>query len=262
MNNNNKKTVRLKNIIAFLKDCNGASLKNIADYLQVSEMTARRDLYELREQNVIHYISGVAIFNPDSQRHNEQCPYDLVGEKLVNNDMKERIGKAAATLLTAGDTVIIDTGTTTEHFAKHIPDQVPLTVLCYNINIMSELIRRSHLNLLFAGGIYHENTQMFESPEGLSLINRTRATKVFLSAAGVSELLGITCRNHYEIDTKRAIINAALKRILLVDSSKFNRIRPALFAQLTDIDTIVTDDGISSEWIEILKKNDIEILIA
>ena len=48
----------MKIIIAYLKDCNGASLKDIADYLQVSEMTARRDLYELREHNVIHYISG------------------------------------------------------------------------------------------------------------------------------------------------------------------------------------------------------------
>lgn len=257
-----KKTERLKNIIAYLKECNGASLKDIAHYLQISEMTARRDLYELRERNVIHYISGVAIFNPARQRHSEQYPYDLTGEKEVNSDKKESIGQRAAALIASGDTIIIDTGTTTEHFARHIPNQTSLTVLCYNINIMNELIKRPHLNLLFAGGIYHENTQMFESLEGLSLINRTRAVKVFLSAAGVSELLGITCRNHYEIDTKRAIINAALKRILLADSTKFNRIRPALFAQLSDLDTVITDNGISSEWIEILKKNDIELIIA
>lgn len=260
--NDNKKTERLKKIIAYLKSRNGASLKEIADYLQISEMTARRDIYELRDTDVIHYISGVAIYNPDSQRVSNQTPYELSGERVVNHDKKWRIGQKAATLLVPGDTVIIDTGTTTEYLAKSIPSDMSLTVLCYNINIMNELLQRPQLNLLFAGGVYHANTQMFESPEGICLINRTRATIVFLSAAGISELLGITCRHQYEVDVKKAIIGTALKRILLIDSSKFNKITPALFAELTDINMIITDGGISQEWKDILARNHIELLIA
>jgi DeoR family deoxyribose operon repressor len=103
---------------------------------------------------------------------------------------------------------------------------------------------------------------MLESPEGIQLINRTRASKVFLSAAGVSEQLGITCANQYEIESKKAIINAALSRILLVDSSKFGKIRPALFAQLSDIDAIVTDDDIPTEWRDIIDKLKITLHIA
>lgn len=103
---------------------------------------------------------------------------------------------------------------------------------------------------------------MFESPEGISLIKKTRATKVFVSAAGVHENLGVTCSNNYEVLTKQAIINSSLEKILLVDSSKFGVVKSAYFADLDDFDTIITDDGISNEWKEIIHTKGIKLIIA
>jgi DeoR family deoxyribose operon repressor len=180
----------------------------------------------------------------------------------INVDEKRIIGNFAASLIESGDVIIIDTGTTTEHLVYNIPDDLKITALCFNFNIVNQLLNRKQIHLLFAGGVYHKNTQMCESPEGIQLINRTRATKVFLSAAGISEQLGITCVNQYEVESKKAIIKAALQKILLADSSKFNKIRPALFAQLSDVDVIVTDNGITAGWIEIIRNRGIALHIA
>jgi len=102
----------------------------------------------------------------------------------------------------------------------------------------------------------------YAGKKGLELINRPRASKVFLSAAGISEQLGITCVNQYEVPVKKAIIEASLSRILLVDSSKFDVIRPAFFAQLSAVDVIVTDDGIPECWIDLLNNRNIQLHIA
>jgi len=260
----NKREQRLQSIISYLKHHSGASIHEIATAMEMSDITTRRDLYELRDRNLIHYISGVAIYSPPLPPEHDpaQKPYKLCAEKQVNFDKKAKIGRLASTLLQPGDNIIIDTGSTTEQFAQQIPENMPMTALCYNVNIMNELVQRREIKLLSAGGTYHRNTQMFESPEWLELINRTRASKVFLSAAGVSEQLGITCVNQYEVPVKKAIIEASLSRILLVDSSKFDVIRPAFFAQLSVVDMIVTDDGISQCWIDLLCERNIQLHIA
>lgn len=260
----NKRELRLQKILGFLKTNSGASIRELAVAMDVSEITIRRDLYELRDQKLIHYISGVAIYNSPHETGDDPIkrPYKLCAEKQVNFDKKAKIGRLATTLLQPGDNIIIDTGSTTEQFAQQIPADLPMTALCYNVNIMNELIQRPEIKLLSAGGIYHRNTQMFESPEGLELINRTRASKVFLSAAGISNQLGITCVNQYEVPVKKAIIKASLSRILLIDSSKFDVIRPAFFAQLSEVDTIVTDDGIPPHWIDLFQERKIRLHIA
>ncbi len=260
----NKRELRLQNIIDYLKHHSGASIHEVASAMETSDITTRRDLYELRDRGLIHYISGVAIYAPPPPPRDDpvQKPYKLCAEKQINFDKKEKIGRLATTLLQPGDNIIIDTGSTTERFAQQIPSDLPMTALCYNVNIMNELVQRREIKLLSAGGTYHRNTQMFESPEGLELINRTRASKVFLSAAGISEQLGITCVNQYEVPVKKAIIEASLSRILLVDSSKFDVIRPAFFAQLSAVDVIVTDDGIPECWIDLLNNRNIQLHIA
>ena len=100
---------------------------------------------------------------------------------------------------------------------------------------------------------------MFESPEGLELIRRTRANIAFVSAAGVCKKFGVTCVNQYEIETKLATIQSAYTKVLLADSTKFATIRPAYFADISDFDIIITDSGITPDWVEFVESKGITL---
>jgi DeoR family deoxyribose operon repressor len=146
--------------------------------------------------------------------------------------------------------VILDSGSTTECLARALPLDSRATVMCFALNILIEVRRREGCRIVLGGGELHENSLMLESQESVHLIRRYRANRAFLSASGVSDRVGVTCANMYEVDTKKAAIASSLERVLLADSSKFGKIHPAHFAELADFGVIVTDSGISPDTAE------------
>lgn len=247
------KTNRLNDIVSFLKEHNGASIKELATAFEVSEMTIRRDLLFLERKHTIKLVHGAAIYNNDATMFYDEKDYDLHNESVKQSMEKSKIGQFAATLIEPNDTIILDTGTTTEQIAHFIPNNIPLTVLCYNMNTLMALSNKPNVNIIFAGGYYYKNTQLFQSPEGIRMIRRIRASKAFISAAGISQRLGATCVEQIEVDTKIATINSSLTKILVCDSSKFDKIGPSYFAQISDFDAIITDKNIPSDWIDYLE---------
>lgn len=256
-----KKLKRLNELVSFLKENNGASTKTLAEMFNVSEMTIRRDLNVLKKHNIVNLVRGAAIYNNGDFLPVDNSKYELFTEKDKQANEKYRIGKKAVSLIEPNDVIIIDTGTTTEYVAKLLPDNLPVTVICYTANVLVEIYKKPLVKIIFAGGYYHRNSQMFESPEGIQLIKRTCATKFFVSAAGISKQLGVTCVNQYETENKLASIRSALTKILLADSTKFGKVRPSYFAQLSDFDIIITDSGISQDWIDFIKSLDITLYV-
>lgn len=253
------KSKRLTQIVALLKKNKTMTVKNLSKLLDVSEMTIRRDLNILEADGIIIRSHGRATYksNPDSTSDE----YELLSEKTKMNAEKDRIGKFAASLIEPGDVIIIDNGSTTDKLTKYIPDDINITVLCYNFNVLEQLVKKENIKIIFAGGYFHRKDQMFESSQGIRLIENIRATKLFISAHGVHKKLGMTCANSYEVSTKNAILQSAQTKILLADSSKFGKVRTAYFAQLNEIDVIVTDSGISQEWREFIENEGIVLYV-
>lgn len=256
-----KKNDRLNNLIEIVRTKNGASIKELATILNVSEMTIRRDLTILEKEHIIHSVYGAAIFNPDHRYSNSELSYELLSEQNKQDIEKSKIGAYAASLVQEGDLIVIDTGSTTEALANSISDSLEATILCYNANILNSLRTKENLKLHFSGGTYHPKTQMVESQEGISLIKSMRFNKAFLSAAGLHSSYGITCVYSYEVPTKKAILESSIEKILLLDSSKFGQVKPAYFANIQDFDLIITDTSISNEWIDEINKYKIKLKI-
>ena len=244
-----------------LKRENGLPIQKIADHLGVSHMTVRRDLETLVNQELVRLIHGGALLNPEVYAMGKDSTYSLIAAGSVNAQKKRVIGAKAASLIEPDDTLIIDSGSTTEWVARCVPESMPLTVLSYALNIVTETARRPNCRSVFAGGVLHGNLLMFESPEGLALIHRFRATKAFISAAGISVGMGVTCENSYERETKRVVMDSAARKILVADSTKIDTIRPEYFADLKEFDTLVTDDGISDAVVREFTELGINVII-
>jgi DeoR family deoxyribose operon repressor len=242
---------RISQMIDVLRERNGASIRDLAQEFMVSEMTIRRDLERLRQDNVISLVHGAAIYKS----------YNLDLEEGVNISEKERIGKAAAKRIQPDDTVIIDIGTTTEQLVRHIPQNFSINALCFTMNSLVEIHKKNIKSLIIGGGSFHPDTQLFESPETIELIRRTRATKFFVSTAGINRKQELTTVNFYEVGVKQTCIQHADQKFLLADSTKFDKVKPAYFAHLSDINVVITDDGIQEEWVHILEDMGIEVEI-
>ncbi|MGO9411862.1 MAG: DeoR/GlpR family DNA-binding transcription regulator [Spirochaetia bacterium] len=255
-----KRQDRIAQILESLRGDGATSIEELSQRLSVSEMTVRRDLLLLAQQNRVRLVKGGAELRlglADSPR----AAFSLVsGESALAKD-KMKIGKKAASLVEPGDIVIIDSGSTTEWLARSLPVDAPLTVICFALNILLEAASRSKVTAVFAGGTFRGDTLVCESVEGIALVRRFRAHKAFLSAGGVSDSLGVTCRDAAEAELKKAAIESAQTRILVVDSGKLGRVTPSLFATLSDFDAIVTDSGISLEYVQIARSRGIALYL-
>jgi len=246
------KRSRQNKLIEIIKSQGIQPVRELANILDVSEMTVRRDLEDIGSLTV----PKNNITSQDNGNHN------LLSVLEKFNEQKSAIGKMAASLISPNDVIIVDTGSTVFRMVQYLPTNYNLTVLCYNANVLFELRHRQDITILFCGGLYHPKTEMFESTEGIQYIKRLRANKVFLSAAGMHEDLGITCENMYEVITKQAVIQYSRERILMIDSSKFGQVKSSFFCEISEIDSVITDQMVPEHWRNLLRKKKINLNIA
>lgn len=247
-----KRKDRFQRILQFLQVNRGASLAELAAYLGVSEMTVRRDLDELAGQHAVRLVHTGAILASGGQAA-LPARWSLADADPSAAGEKARIGRKAASLVDPGDTIIVDSGATAEWLVRGLADRIPVTIICWSLNVLVEARRREGCSIVLAGGSLRDDTLAFEGPEAVSLIGRMRATKAFLAATGASDRLGVTCAGTHEAELKKAAVASAQTRVLVAHSDAFGRVAPSWFAGLSDFDVIVTDAGISLEYVEIAR---------
>lgn len=258
------KTNRLNQLTSILRERGTTTVKEISALLNVSEMTVRRDLDSLQASHIVERTHGKASliqgYSPNYYENIENI-YSLSSASTTMNEEKKRIAQYAAGLIEQGDVLILDNGSTTDKLAEYIPEHQDLTVAFYNLNILLKLVKKENINLIFAGGYFHPSDQMFESAEGVNFLKTIRANKLFLSASGVHEKLGMTCAHDFEVIVKQAVLQTALQKILIADSSKFGAIKTVFFAQIEAVDMIITDKGLSQEWANIIRDKNVELIM-
>lgn len=257
--NMSAKSQRSKEIISLLTDKKIISIKGLSNALGVSEMTIRRDISELEKQNLIEVFFGGVSLKTDNSSDNHG--YQIERESSEKTDEKKRIAQKAVSLIEPNDVILIDTGSTTSRMFDYITDDMNQIVYCYALNVINMACQKSNLRVVACGGYFHSNTSMFESEEGVNLLKKTHLNKVFFGARGISREVGITTAEQYEINVKKAALKVGEKKILLADSSKFGKVWYAKYAELEDIDIIITDSGLDGEFQEMIKDQGIALYV-
>ncbi|MGN1163311.1 MAG: DeoR/GlpR family DNA-binding transcription regulator [Candidatus Ornithospirochaeta sp.] len=251
---------RLERLKTMLKMTNGMAVKDIAAALDVTEMTVRRDLKILSDQGDAVVVRGVAVYRPKAVSI-EALPYSIEDEKNVMKDEKERIGKAAASLLSNGDVVFLDVGTTVECMAANIGKNMQITAMCFAANTMMEVLKKNISQLIMGGGYYHPSSQVFESEAMMPIMNGLRATKAFIAPAAMDRELGLMCSERYDKEIKKLEIRNSKERIILATSNKFDKIMSTAFSSWSDVDKVITDSGITKEWLDFFKESGIGVIV-
>lgn len=217
----------------------GVHLSDAAGHFGVSQMTIRRDVDAT--DGDLTLLAG-RIFASGSLQ--SAAVYDLDTEKDSHASIKKQLGARAAALIDPDDTVFVDCGSTLIHMINAIDRSLPVTIVTYALNVANAVSRCPEARLLLYGGLYHASSQSFSGEYADEALKRTGINKAFISAAGIDIERGISCFNFHEVAPKRAALGAAQQAILVADASKLGRLRPALFADWGEFDTLITNiDG-------------------
>ncbi len=256
-----KKSNRIKEILTFLHNQGEVSVKELAQYLLTSEMTIRRDLNFLEEEKIVRRIHGGAVLN-SSYLINTDIRY-LFGEEIEKSiEQKNLIGHASSLLIKNDETIGFDIGTTIPFIARNLNRDISITAVCTTFECAIELYNKKNINLLITGGFLHRESDVFRSEEGVQILKKTRMDKAFISAGGIDADLGLTCYHEFHIEIKKLLMESSKQVILIADSSKFGHVKPSYFANLSDIDTLITDKGIPDTYRKLTVDLGIELIIA
>ncbi|PWC36590.1 DeoR family transcriptional regulator [Azospirillum sp. TSO35-2] len=248
---------RLNQLHAALETGGYLRLKDAAKLLGVSEMTVRRDIAAANGR--FTYLGGYIAGGLETSGG---MGYILDRERDAHIELKRAACDAAATLIAPGETVFIDCGTTTPHLASRIPSDSRITVVCYAMNIAEIVCKKPGVRVVMLGGLYHASSASFSSPESLETLRGIGINTAFISAGGVHETLGISCSNFHEVEIKQTAIANAVTKALVVDSTKFDTVKPAFFAKLDSFDALCCDRGLDAAVMERLRQGGIRPLVA
>lgn len=257
-----KRQSRLDHLQEIIAEANSITIKDLADQLDVSVMTIRRDMEVLEGAGVVRTYRGGVIVSENHNRNPGSQGYSLTAAETSHVDEKRAIAKLAASLVNNGDVVFFDAGSTVELILDYLDSNIEMTAICYSLNVMNRLSGWPNVCIIFSGGTYHPESQNFESPEGLQLLSRNRSSKAFISANGIRVDLGVTSSGLFEIPIKRMAIENSISSYLVADSSKCGVVRTAHFANVEDFTSIITDWNLDEEKRTTLTENDASIMIA
>ena len=248
---------RYLTIMNIIKKKKTVKIDELSAILKVSNNTVRRDLTNLEKQGLLQRSHGGAVFTDGDELTK---PYDIRLHEGFTE--KEIIGRCAARYVEPGSTIIIDAGTTTEQLARHLVDMKDLTVLTNSIKIAETLAANPNIVVIISGGIYQQSYQHLVGLPAEQFFAHIHVDKVFLSSRAISIEQGLTSSNLSVIPVKRKMIEAAKEAIVLVDSTKFEKVGISQVVPLNDIRKIITDSKISKEIALRLKEMGIEVIIA
>ncbi|MCR4623014.1 MAG: DeoR/GlpR family DNA-binding transcription regulator [Clostridiales bacterium] len=213
----------------------------------VSATTIRNDLHDLSERGLLQRTHGGAV--SVSKVNFEQSTDKKVISYLPE---KNRIAQAASDMIEDGDTVVLDTGSTTYVLANAIKAR-NLTIVTNDLSIALLLEKKKDYRIVLLGGAIRNEYHCTLGSTTVDEMRRLHVDKTFIATNSVSIRDGLSTPDLHQADIKRQMIASADRTILLATSNKFGRNSFVKFADITDIKHIITDDGINSNDIQALK---------
>ncbi|MCD1162905.1 DeoR/GlpR family DNA-binding transcription regulator [Peribacillus frigoritolerans] len=247
---------RRKIILEKLTDLHRITIKELSEEIKVSEATLRTDLSKMEEEGLLKRTHGGAIL---SEKQDNDTSFTT--RELKNRLEKAAIAKKAAELLSNGQCIMLDSSSTTLELARTLKEmEIRLTVVTSGINTALELNENSNITVILLGGIVKKGSYSLEGSLGVNILNQINIDLMFTSANGFSFESGLTDFSVYEVELKKAMVNASNKVVALLDHTKINKNSIASFASIDRIDTIITDFDITDNYAKKLEEQNVDVI--
>ncbi len=250
-----KAAERRSNILNILNEQGQVNVNDLSREMEVSEVTIRNDLDKLEKSRLLVRAHGGAF-----KTSNMALP--VSEKKNINAEAKRRIGKKAVTLIEEEDSIILDSGTTTQEIANNLGDFKKLIVISNALDIINNLAQYQNIQVFVPGGYVKEFSMSMVGPMAERNFRQLYCKKLFLGIDGIKPNVGVFTHHMEEAYLNQIMIEIAEEVIIVADSSKFRKSGLAFIEGFHKIHKIITDSGIDEEQLTALQKNNVEVIIA
>ena len=223
----------------------------------VSEMTIRRDLEALERTGALRRVHGGAI---SGVSRSYEPPFALRAGRC--GDAKERIGRLAASLVSDGDSLVIDVGSTTLELARALRDASRLTIMTPSLRVADELAENAGLRVIVTGGTVRPGERSLIGDLAERAFEELHPDVAFLGVGGIDGGAGLTEFHLEDTRVKRAALDSARRCVVLADSTKLGKVAFARVCALDRVDVLVTDSDADPAALEPIHQAGVEVLTA
>lgn len=251
---------RQQRIIGILKKDFSTRSSTLSELLGVSEMTIRRDLDVLEQSGLVERIHGGAVFRQERVAGS----FHYRNSIRENPGQKKRIAEKAASMIAPHDTVYIGEGTTASMLVRFVDPALPFTLFTNNLGVISEL-ETMHMaaEVVLLPGTYNPTTHALAGPLTMEMIRQVNATRVFIGADGLSIRAGVSTPDFEIAAIERSMIQQTRGQVIVMaDHPKFGLVAEISIAPLKQIDVLITNRKIPSDFQKHLDKIDVQVVIA
>jgi DeoR/GlpR family transcriptional regulator of sugar metabolism len=248
-------TQRKQQILGILKREGQVIAKDVAEAMEVSEDTIRRDLRELAQEGLLQRVHGGAL--PASP-----AMADFAGREALTAEGKVAIGRAAAGMIRAGQVAILDGGTTARQVARHIPLDMKATVVTHSPTIALELVNHAEVEVILIGGRMFKHSVVAVGAAAIEAIAGIHADVFFMGVTGVHAKTGLTTGDFEEAAVKRALCRAAAETYVLASSEKLGAASPYAVVRLDEVSGILVESGVDKALVKPFEKRGVTVIRA
>ncbi len=222
---------------------------------EVTEETIRRDLEKLDKEGLVKKTYGGAV---PVQNFNTDLPHNV--RKKANVESKQKIAEKISKIFNDGDCIMIDASSTAQmvlNFIKHLKN---ITIITNSVEALIELADKEDWHVYSTGGKLKKGSLSLVGPSAQRLIRGYHVDYAVCSSKGIDMANGITDSNEKDSEMKQAMFDSAETKILVIDSSKFDKTSLIKVSDVTDVDIIATDCEPSANWDEYLKSKNVDLI--
>lgn len=231
-------------------------VSQLSKSLSVTEETIRRDLERLEEEGKLKKVHGGAVL------------YEQAGSDLSFNDRiernrygKEKIAMAIASKVKDGDSIMLDSSTTSLEIAKLLTEKNDLTIITNSFAILQELYKNDSIRVISTGGELSREYSAFKGQAAIRTIDNYRVDLAIISCKALDMNHGIMDSRDMEVEIKRKMIALANRVYLGVDDQKFDKIAFVKVCDISSVDCIFTNKNLDDDWRKYLRENNVSYIM-
>lgn len=245
---------RKSKIIEYVKKNSVASVAQLSEVFNVHEATIRRDLSEIEKEGRLRRTHGGVVLNEEVS---SEPAFNIRATSRVEE--KQRIGRKAADLISEGDCIILDSGTTTLQIAKCITGKSNITVVTNDINIAAELRNSRGIKVIVSGGVLYPESYFLNGIYTNEVLNSIHVNKAFIATPAIHPQHGLTHFEEQLVSAKMGMIHAAQEVIVVTDHTKIGGLSLHTVSPIKDIDKLITGKEVEADYVKKFQDTGIDV---